>query len=195
MNQDLWLESWLTIQAILKHAEHYDWSLQGFGMFRLYLSREVRLHVWDSKFAYANVTRIHNHPWDFSSRVVRGEMTDVTYEIVDPNTWPENLKPNTHREQRIVCGPGGGSIGESREVILRKYSPRVFHTGSVYSLQAKVIHESMPVDGTITLVHRTFHDDTEHAMVYPQIYQPWISAEPRPATRAEILDMAKRTLA
>ncbi len=60
--------------------EAFEWSLQGFGMLRLYLSKEVRLHVWDDRYAVKNVTTIHTHPWHFRSTVLFGELTDVLYQ-------------------------------------------------------------------------------------------------------------------
>lgn len=74
----------LLVKAILEKARAYKWSIQGFGMLRLYLSAEVRLHVWDSRFRVPGVTDIHDHSWDFESEVAAGEVLQRRYLVV-PN--------------------------------------------------------------------------------------------------------------
>src|SRR6266702_4521226 len=77
------------------------WQLQGMGMFRLYLTKEWRLHLWDDRFKVPNVTMIHDHPWDFDSYILAGKLTNQVYQKVPNCAW-------SHREETIVCGPGGG---------------------------------------------------------------------------------------
>ena len=62
----------LLVKTILEASRHggiSGWSLQGLGMFRLYLSHEKRLHVWDARFRTSDVSVIHTHPWHFTSEV------------------------------------------------------------------------------------------------------------------------------
>ena len=51
------------VRAILRNAHDFDWSLQGFGMFRAYLCDMVRVHVWDSRFRVQGVSDVHDHPY------------------------------------------------------------------------------------------------------------------------------------
>lgn len=173
-----------------------DWSLQGLGMFRMYLSKKVRLHVWaPSKFAVENVSTIHTHPWDFTSTVIAGTITDVIYG--EEHTTMTGQKP-THSKQQIVCGPGGGISSEPRATNLFLRGRSVFKERQYYQRRANEIHESRPVDGTITIIEREFHDDSEHAYVYFPFCKEWVSAEPRPATSDEVgamKEIAARSLA
>jgi hypothetical protein len=176
------------VRFMLERAHDFEWSLQGFGMFRLYLSREMRLHVWDFRFAAADVTTLHTHPWDFLSTVISGRITDRVYREISSH-------PKTHMRQRIVCGPGGCATDDPPEpVCLQPYREDTFQRGQWYRLSAKQIHESIPAPGTITLIRRWFGEDTEHAHVFYPVGKKWVSAEPRKATGDEISNMRELAL-
>lgn len=174
------------VATILRAPHEHEWSIQGFGMLRLYLTKAIRLHIWDPSRAVESVTTIHDHPWNFTSHVVCGLMTDRVYRRIGDDEWPANGRPKTHREERIVCGPGGGSMGAIREVRLEKTTTTHVRAGECYSRRAEELHESGAMAGTVTIVERTFMANTEHALVYAPIGQPWVSAEPRRATREEV---------
>lgn len=179
-----------SVRKLLENAERLDgWSYQGFGMFRLYLSKAIRLHVWDPSQAVEGVTTIHTHPWHFRSTVVSGRMVDKLYALPLLDTGA-----STHQMQQIVCGPGGGACGEPQLVRLERLQEAVISVGQSYGLTAKAPHESMPDPGTVTLIERRFLPDEEHAYVFPPIGQPWVSAEPRPATRKEVAEMMELAL-
>lgn len=170
---------------ILENAHKFVWSLQGLGMFRLYLSQQRRLHVWAPSFAFKDVSTIHTHPWKFESSVISGHVTDVVFEeAADGGAAP------MHR-QKIICGPGGCAVGECTNTFLRERYRRTVRAGECYSLASHEIHESRPAPGTITLIDRTFGVDTEHAYVFFPHGTPWVSAEPRTATGDEV-DAMKR---
>jgi hypothetical protein len=202
----------LLVKTILEQARRYEWSLQGFGMFRLYLSKAVRLHVWDSRFAVEGVTTIHTHPWNFTSTVVAGRITDRLYAHVSVT------RNATHTKQKIVCGPGGGACSEPpapvrleliQEVAL---TPEVFEcpisrrshdvdryrvpvsSGSSYGLTAEAAHETLYDDGTVTIIEREFTADTEHAYVFVPVGTEWVSAEPHAATVMQVDEMAHKAL-
>jgi hypothetical protein len=188
--------SLLLVRQILERASVYEWSLQGFGMFRLYLSKATRLHVWDSRFAVPNVTTIHTHPWDFKSTVLCGEITDCTYDVV----MPTSDKSPTHCKQSIVCGPGGGMTPDSPEevrlIAVKQKRIKAEDSGGNgrYTLRANEVHDSVYTDGTITIIDRVFLPDTEHALVFYPFGQKWVSAEPRAATQHEVKAMAEVAL-
>lgn len=179
------------VLAILNNAPNLSgWSLQGFGMFRLYLSKEMRLHVWVPSFAVPDVTTIHTHPWHFTSTILSGRMVDKLYQV-----QPAVGLEATHRRQRIVCGPGGKACEEEPEhVVLALLQRAIFEPGRSYSLTADAAHESDPAPGTVTIIERTFREDTEHAYVFPEVGKPWVSAEPRPAYENEVRAMREIAL-
>ena len=189
-----WLGPWnhLLIRKILEAPTAFPWSLQGFGMFRLYLSRAVRLHVWSPAHARERVHTIHTHPWHFVSHVVAGRITDRVY---DRFVNARGGAGDDWTEERIVCGQGGGATGERSTCRLGQPVEHTFYAGDTYRRDASDIHESIAVEGTVTIVQRTFLADTEHASVFHPVDTEWVSAEPRDARSEEVRAMAKQALA
>lgn len=174
-----------SIKQILEKAQHYEWSLQGFGMLRLYLTKETRLHVWSDTFAVPNVSDIHDHPWHFKSTVIAGSIRNTRFLPIIANDV--SLPPSQrYLTRRILCGNGGCVMGEVSEVGLWTPGEEVYGEGFSYSQSASEIHRSEPADGTVTIITRTFLDDPDHANVFWRQGEEWVSAEPRPATPEEV---------
>lgn len=183
-----------SIRALLEGgyflAAAYDnpgaWSIQGLGMIRLYLSPEVRLHVWDSRYAVPGVSTLHDHPWHLHSRIVAGAVHQ--YRFTKTIELKALVAPvpvaDLWKEQTILCGEGGGLCGVPTPVALIRGAKETYRAGEVYQQTADEIHESMPEGGTVTLVTREFLEDAEHAHVY--FKDEWVTAEPRPATASEV---------
>lgn len=183
MNDKKMTNTQLLVRTILSAPLRYEWSIQGLGMLRMYLSKEVRLHIWHLAYRVPGVSDIHDHPWDFESEVVCGWIRDHEYELVAGEP--------THQMQVIRCGTGGGVFGEPSPVRLQKVEAPAIGitkaTGSVYRHESTAIHRSEPANGTVTIVRRTFKTDTEHARVFFPLGTEWVSAEPRQATVEEVI--------
>jgi hypothetical protein len=69
------------VLTILRHAEDFPWRMQDVGLMSLRLDdrREYRLHIWDPSYCVGE-TPIHDHPYDFTSTIIAGEMTNIRYE-------------------------------------------------------------------------------------------------------------------
>lgn len=169
------------INDILAHPFDRDWSIQGLGMLRTYLDDErvERLHIWDTDQAVGDVSTIHDHPWDFTSRVVRGRIRNQRFVAHGNGSAPEFFMA------QIVCGEGGGLIGEPWRARICSEGVESYSTGEGYSMEAPELHESFPDRGAVTVITRKFHADKDIATVCWRTGE-WVSAEPRPATRAEI---------
>jgi hypothetical protein len=177
-----------TVRKILDNAESYPWSVQGLGMVRLYLSKEVRMHVWTPAAAVPEADAIHTHPWDFTSYVVCGEVRQFRYDETKIAGSGEPFK-----KIQIKCGEGGGPVGDPEEVSLKRGELESYGPGETYSQPSFHIHESFPTPGSVTLVTRVFSGDEEHANVYFRGTE-WGSAEPRPATAFEVGAAARLAL-
>lgn len=185
-------------QVILERWQDSEWSLQGLGMLRTYVSKTMRMHVWDSRYRVPGVTMLHTHPWDFESLIVAGAVRQYRYEIAYTGTRPdplpgvsddaffESIGFERYVEGTIVCGEGGGECEPPTPVYLRRGEAEVYGEGEMYRQDADEIHESLPDDGTVTLINRTFRANTEVAHVYWPHGGSWVSAEPRPATPEEV---------
>jgi hypothetical protein len=171
----------LTIDA-LRHWESREWTAQGLGMLRCYVTRELMIHVWDSRLRNPGVSDVHDHPFDFTSLVVAGRITNQKYEKYESGLTPDDSM--NYKEVEIQCGVGNPS--PPRDVILLRLGlPEVIRGGQSYSQRASKVHHSLAEDGTITLVSRKFTGDGETARVYYQTPE-WVTAVPRPATREEV---------
>jgi hypothetical protein len=168
------------VNDVLANPFDHEWSIQGFGMLRTYLDDERmdRLHIWDAEQAVDDVSTIHDHPWDFSSRIVRGHLKNQRYDV-DAEHGAQFMT------QQIVCGVGGHSIGVPRPTLIRPHAPEVYRAGEQYGQEATEFHESFPSRGAVTVITRSFKADRDIATVCWR-NGDWVSAEPRPATRAEI---------
>lgn len=177
------------VKTILQNPLDMDWSIQGLGMLRLYLDGDKiqRLHIWCPSHAVENVSTMHTHPWSFSSLIVAGEINQVRY--IDRK---EGRK--VHR-QIIQCGENGCLKGEPDIASLLPHNQGEFYEeGQSYHMHSVEIHESFPREGSVSIITRTFHGDTEHAEVFWDLDKEWISAEPRKATREEIRDFTETAL-
>lgn len=170
---------------ILRDPLKHDWSLQGLGMLRTYISPELRLHVWDPRFKFAEVSEMHTHPWNFHSIVIAGEVRNTRFVEVGDDDFLQNA--GLVNRQQIFCGVGGGLCNETlRQVRLRELEAEVYGSGETYNQLADEIHVSAPAAGTVTLVHREIIGDADHAFVFWPVGEDWVTAEPRPATPEEI---------
>lgn len=177
----------MNLIALMKNATDFVWSLQGFGMFRLYLSDRTRLHVWDTRYTTKDVSMIHDHPWDFTSEVLFGEIRDIAY-IEAPG--------NDYLAQDIKCGPSGGKIGEPRPCDLTVYMDRIYKAGETYGHGYLTLHQSQPQCGAVTLVtrKRLLDIDPDKATVVHRADEEWVSAEPVVAPAYKVADMARMVL-
>lgn len=173
------------VANIMNDKARREWTVQGFGFLRTYFGppetpKQFRLNLWDSKFTIPNVSTIHDHPWDFSSIIIAGELKNKKYEI-----WEENKDTPTHKFATLKTGVGGSlDISTEKECYLALSSVINYKSGEVYSQKANEIHETTFKDGTVTLNRRI--GDTEQARVFWDHKNNWIDAIPRLATKREI---------
>jgi hypothetical protein len=167
------------VRGILHTASEFEWSLQGFGMLRLYLPNGFRLHVWDKRFAVENVSLVHTHPWGFKSTIIAGT-------VYNTRLAREEASPYRFYEQKILCGEGGGLREEPKEVGLKLMSYETYREGQSYEQESDEIHISIPVDGSVTIIERTFKEDRDHASVFWNVGERFVSAEPREARKYEV---------
>lgn len=174
-----------SIRQVLLDWENREWTLQGLGMLRTYLGTDkaVRLHVWDSRYVAPGVSELHTHPWDFSSYIVAGQVGHQRW-IVDDEGAP-------FMAQDVRCGKGGGLIDQPRPVGLRFCSEEHYVEGASYEMTAEEIHRVLPLDGSVSIIERSFRANTEIATVFWPDGTVWGSAETRRAKPHEVQDILK----
>ncbi|MGZ4707246.1 MAG: hypothetical protein ACXWBN_00735 [Acidimicrobiales bacterium] len=163
------------VRTILEHATDYPWRLQGIGLLALRLDdrREYRLHVWDPDGRTGDPP-IHDHPYDFTSTVVVGELINTRY-IEDPTG-------DEYRRQRY--SPSDENDRRTDTVRLAGTSTTL-GSGDHYHQLAGELHDSHQVPGTVTVIRCSWRNRPE-LTVCLRPGAAWVSGLARPATPAEI---------
>jgi len=180
--------------SILQNARQFDWTLQGFGMLRLHMG-DFRLHVWDRRFAVPNVSVIHDHKqWALQSTILSGELHNYRFtEYRDGDV----CAPMSERYNKftILAGAGGGPTKESvtERTWLYRNPPEILLPGMTYTQEPDEIHESRPINGTVTIMRKS-PTNTDEARVFWPWGTEWVSAEPRAATPKEVSHIVEQAL-
>ena len=164
------------VRMILEHAEDYPWVMQEIGLLGLRLddTREYRLHVWDPSTSVGEPP-IHDHPFDFTSTVIAGEMTNTRYEE-DP------LGVEYHR---VRYTPPNEDDRRS-DTIRLSGTATTFTAGDQYHQLASELHDSRQLPGTVTIIRRTFTADASELSVCNREPTAWVSGQSRPAALADV---------
>jgi hypothetical protein len=163
------------VRTILEHAQDHSWTMQEIGLLALRLDdhREYRLHVWDPGYSDGDPP-VHDHPFDFTSRIIVGEMTNTLYE--ENGCGIEFIRTRyspTDEEDR-------------RTDTVRLSAVRSTYTeGDQYSQLAHELHDSRQVPGTVTVIRMAFKDVSGLTVCHRE-ESAWTSGRSRPATGDEV---------
>lgn len=184
--------SWM---EILLNPLRFEWSVQGLGMLRTYIDETKRLHIWHSAIRDPKASPVHNHPWDLESYVLWGHIRQ--YRLKEsPMAGTSYGEGDRWNKQLLHCGEGGGLLDGPEEVRLIRQPIESYSRKMKYAQRANEIHWSQPEDNTVTIVTRHVPGDgnPDQAAVYWPIGTEWGSAEPRPASNAEVLYVTQSVL-
>jgi hypothetical protein len=163
------------VRTILEHAADYPWRLQEIGLLALRLDdrREYRLHVWDPDGCVGDPP-IHDHPYDFTSTVISGELVNTRYRE-DPSGdeyCRERYSPQREDDRRTDLVR---LVGTSTTLV----------AGDRYHHLAAELHDSHQAPGTVTIIRCSWLDRPELTVCH-RPDAPWVSGQSRPATPHEI---------
>ena len=171
------------VRNILEHAHDYSWTMQELGLLGLRLDdrREYRLHVWDPGRRLGGPV-VHDHPYDFVSTIVVGELTNARYEE----------DPTGVKYKRDRYRPGNEEL---RTTDFIQLAPRAetYREGGEYAQLAQELHDSQQLPGTVTIIRMTFRDVNELTVCRAE-GAPWTSGVSRPATSEEVEEMTSQAL-
>ena len=171
------------VLTILRHAEDFPWRMQEVGLLGLRLDdqRQYRLHVWDPTYRTGEPP-VHDHPYDFTSEVIVGEMTNTRYEV----------DPTGDRYIRYRYPPTAEDL-RRRDTVTLTASPTTFREGGRYGQLAHELHDSSQLPGTVT-VTRCSRVDVTDLTVCLRDGSSWRSGRARDATRDEVKSVVARAL-
>lgn len=168
---------------VLETWSQHVWTAMGFGMVRTYLddAKRWRLNIWDDRLRVPEVSEIHDHPWDFTSYVCCGRISNVRFD----RTYGPGACALPYQHVQIETGEGGGPTGPVDTAWLTPSRPEIYMPGESYRQAKKEIHITKAVRGTVTLNDRSppTPEHTAH-IFWPR--GPWVNAEPRHATQDEV---------
>ena len=162
------------VLTMLQHAEDFPWRMQDIGLMSLRLDdrREHRLHVWDPSY-WVGEPLIHDHPYDFTSTIIAGEMTNTRYE--EDRAGVEYV--------RFRFSPGAEGDRRSDAVRLSSTATK-FIGGTRYRQLAHELHANWQQPGTVTAI-RCRWVGTPELTVCVRNAGSWRSGQGRDATREE----------
>lgn len=172
------------VRNILEHATDFAWRMQDVGLLGLWLDdrRELRLHVWHD--GAVGEPLVHDHPWDFTSTVVAGELVNTRY-VEDPagvEYVRERYATANEADRRADTVHLAGTLETLR-------------AGARYHQRAGELHDSRQVPGTVTVVRfESTTDARPELTVCRRPGTPWVSGRARPATAEEVTRITKRAL-
>jgi hypothetical protein len=171
------------VRKILEHPDGYDWRMQDTGLLGVRLDdhREHRLHVWGPMYSVGEPV-VHDHPYDFTSIVVAGEMTNTRY-VEDPS--------GTEYQRVRYTPPDEGA--RTTDSVRLSSTASVLRAGEEYSQLAHELHDSRQVPGTVTIIRMSFCD-TPALTVCTAADAPWVSAQARPPTPDELRTITEAAL-
>ena len=130
------------VWAILTRAEAFPWRMQDGGLLGLWLDhhREHRLHVWAPELL-AEDPPIHDHPFDFTSTIVVGELVNTRY--------IEGASGREHVRERYVLG---NDQDRCVDTVRLEGAATTLGEGDSYEQLAPELHDSRQVPGTVTVL-------------------------------------------
>jgi hypothetical protein len=171
------------VSTILRHAEDFPWRMVDIGLMGLRLDdrREYRLHVWDPSYIVGDPP-IHDHPYDFTSNVIVGALTNTRY--VEEPCGDELL--------RFRYSPPAEDERRSDTVNLSS-TEETFTEGGEYRQLAHELHASSQQPGTVTVIRCSWGEPRE-LTVCLRGEDVWRSGQVRDATREEIKAFTAKAL-
>lgn len=179
--------------TVLQNYYLYEWETQGFGMLRTYLDgeNEPRLQVWDQRLLQWGAANIHDHPWDFTSTIVAGNLFNQRFRRFnwdDCGAWFGNVQITEYNEVLITPGPvQGGDTTDVGKCYLAAMPIELYGAGEHYSQKWDELHCTHYMQGTVTIINRErTRPDGDLASSIWKGDGPWVSARPRTATEREV---------
>jgi hypothetical protein len=174
------------VWTILTHAEDFPWRMQDLGLLGLWLDdrREHRLHVWEPG-RLPEDPPIHDHPFDFTSTVVVGELVNTRY--VERASGSEYVRaryvPGSDHRRRV-------------DTIRLEGTATTLGEGECYGQLGHELHDSRQVPGTVTIIRFAFTDVSDSELtVCHRPGAPWVSGQARDARPDEVKRITAAALA
>ena len=118
----------------------------GLGFIQVVFSPSTRAHYYTDKIPQLN-DEIHNHRYNFTSRIIKGHFIQNKYNLVPGDTHlltNESCNKEREVEHNIAIPVGVDHVSSEH-----------YYTGDVYNIFYNEFHNVYSKDDTITLLNRT----------------------------------------
>src|SRR6202048_5244945 len=169
--------------TILRHAEDFPWRMQDIGLMGLRMDerRGDRLHVWNPSLSGGDPP-IHDHPYDFTSAIIVGEVTNTRYVEDDAGDEHIRIRYSVPDEER-----------RRSDMVRLSAAAETLREGDDYRQLAHELHASSQQPGTVTLI-RCSCGVARELTVCVRDEASWRSGQARDATREEVKSIAAKAL-
>ena len=171
------------VRKLLEHPHDHPWTMQDIGLLGLRLDdhREHRLHVWGPTSSVGEPP-VHDHPYDFTSVVVAGEMTNTRY-VEDP----------AGTEYRRVRYTPPDEDARTTDTVKLSGTATTHTAGDEYSQRADELHASHQLPGTVTIIRMSLREVPALTVCTPG-EAPWVSGRSRRPTPDELRTITSAAL-
>jgi hypothetical protein len=141
------------------------------GYIQVDIDQVTRLHVWPPApiQQHPSVSPIHNHSFSFTSTVIFGRLTDISYLVFDEEQARAQYRVYTTEQANAI---DTRLLGTPRYVTAIE-SRRIRHqAGETYSRSAREFHESSAGGLTATILTKTEMIGTPPAILVPAFVAP-----------------------
>ena len=145
----------------------------GLGFIQVILSPSHRLHFYSPELP-AITEDIHNHRYDFISKVVKGELTQTCYALSDWGLWfekpdPPDGTPNVYIAKEESCNPNIKTESPTKLVHLWPYATgsETYQEGESYIVKHYEQH-TVKATNCITSLVRGHYKKQAAVVYYPR---------------------------
>ena len=173
------------VRSVLEHAADQPWRVQDIGVLACWLDEqhEYRLHVRDHAVAVGDPV-VHDHPYDFTSTVVVGELVNTRY--VEGPSGGEYVRERYR----------AGNEDERRTDAVRLVGvAETLRMGDRYHQRAHELHDSRQRPGTVTVLRIETAIADRELTVCRRPGAPWVTSRARAATQDEVHRITAAALA
>jgi hypothetical protein len=155
--------------------------------------RRLFLHVWKNNW---HDTHIHNHRWNFASTIVRGEVVNRGYSIVEISAIDAPTEDLFKIHNYSPSGYDYSIRPSDRDVVSAiELEVDIIAKGASYSQSARVFHAASASRGTATLVARGPHHWRTAEILVPRHAMVTLDERFRPLQQATIVGHIESVLA
>lgn len=173
----LWQDAERTMERALDTVKNMSYlpnpegalRVHGNGFIQIDLEPGLRFHVWDESIPRQAIpTPIHDHRFSFISRILMGELINISYQAIPTPTEPElskqgkwYLKPVVYRLYAPMRGGNEDTKlvpADEVDYFMEVQSRDSYLEGQEYSFKARDFHETQHKGLTATLMRKTSED-------------------------------------